>query len=159
LRDSPTPAFTSTGDEQYDGVVQSLKQSVAVFQAMQAAVLLATALALANALLISVVERRRELGIVRAVGTSRRQLRRAVVIESVAIGAVGTAIGIVLGLLQHRVGDDTIAAILGSDITYRFVPRPMFVALAATAATAVLAALLPAARAANVNVIEAIGYE
>ncbi|HUR76632.1 MAG TPA: FtsX-like permease family protein [Acidimicrobiales bacterium] len=159
LRQSPTPAFVATGDEQYAGVVRSLKQATAIFRAMQAAVIFATALALANALLISVIERRRELGIVRAVGTSRRQLRRMVVIESLAIGAVGTVIGVLLGLLQHRVGDDAIGSLVRSTIDYEFVAMPMLLAFAATTVTAVLAALLPAARAANVNVIEAIGYE
>jgi putative ABC transport system permease protein len=159
LKSSATPAFTATGDEQFDGVIASLKQSVAIFQAMQVAVLLATALALANAMLISVVERRRELGIVRAVGTSRRQLRRMVIIESIAIGVVGSIIGAFLGLLQHRVGDETIGSLVQSTIHYRFVARPMLVGFSAMFATAIVAALLPAARAANVNVIEAIGYE
>jgi putative ABC transport system permease protein len=159
LRDSAVPVTVATGDEEYAGVVSSLKQSTAIFQAMQGAVLLATALALANALLISVVERRRELGIIRAVGTSRKQLRRMVLVESVSIAAVGTALGAFLGFIQHRVGDNAIGALINSDIHYRFTWGPITLALIATAITAVGAALLPAARAANVNVIEAIGYE
>jgi putative ABC transport system permease protein len=159
LKDAPTKAYTATGATQYRGVVDSLKQSTAIFQAMQLAVLLATGLALANAMLISVVERRRELGIVRAVGTSRRQLRRMVMIESVAIAAAGSVIGVFLGLLQHRVGDHTIGNLVQSTVDYRFVASPIFLALGAMGATSIVAALLPAARAASVNVIEAIGYE
>jgi putative ABC transport system permease protein len=159
LRGSPLRAYTATGDEQYAAVVATLKQTTSIFQAMQIAVVLATALALANATLISVVERRRELGIVRAVGTSRRQLRRMVLVESIAITAVGSVIGVLLGLLQHRVGDRAISALVKSGIHYRFVATPTVLAFAAMGATALLAALLPAARAADVNVIEAIGYE
>jgi putative ABC transport system permease protein len=159
VKDAPTRAFTNTGQVQYQGVIDSLKQSTAIFEAMQVAVVLATALALANAMLISVVERRRELGIVRAVGTSRRQLRRMVVVESVAIGITGAIIGAILGLLQHRVGDSAIGGLVQAHIDYRFVPAPLFTALIAMAVTAIVAALLPAARAANINVIEAIGYE
>jgi putative ABC transport system permease protein len=159
LRTSNTPAYVATGEEQYQAVVASLRQSTAIFEAMRAAVVLATALALANAMLISVIERRRELGIVRAVGTSRRQLRRMVVIESVAIGVVGSVIGALLGLLQHRVGDDAVGSLVKSTIQYRFVTSPVIIGLVAMGATVILAALMPAARAANVNVIEAIGYE
>jgi putative ABC transport system permease protein len=159
LTDSPTRAYTATGDVQYDGVVSTLKQTTAIFQAMQIAVVLATALALANAMLISVVERRRELGIVRAVGTSRAQLRRMVLVESVAIAVVGSVIGVLLGLLQHRVGDRAVGSLVKATIDYRFVASPTLLALAAMGATAILAALLPARRAANINVIEAIGYE
>ncbi|MEY2471608.1 MAG: putative transport system permease protein [Actinomycetota bacterium] len=159
VTDSPTRAYTATGDVQYDGVVSSLKQTTGIFQAMQVAVLLATVLALANAMLISVVERRREIGIVRAVGMSRRQLRRMVLVESLAITAVGCVIGVLLGLLQHRVGDRAVGALVKSAIDYRFVASPTVLGLVAMAATAIVAALLPARRAGNVNVIEAIGYE
>jgi ABC-type antimicrobial peptide transport system permease subunit len=81
------------------------------------------------------------------------------VIESVAIGVVGMLIGVFLGLLQHRVGVDAIGTLVASSIDYAFVPGPLLIALTATVVTSVVAALLPAARAANVNVIEAIGYE
>ena len=159
LEDSPVPAFVNTGDEEYEGTKRSIRSSVAIFSAMQVAVLLATALAVGNTLLISVVERRREIGIVRAVGTSRRQLRRMVLLESLAVAAVGTLIGVVLGLLQHRVGIEALASLTGIRIDYSLVATPTFLAVAAATVTALVAAILPAARAARVNVIEAIGYE
>jgi putative ABC transport system permease protein len=159
LRDSPTRAWVATGTAEYEGVVSSLRQSTAIFEAMRVAVLLATALALANAMLISVVERRRELGIVRAVGTSRRQLRRMVVVESFSIVIVGSILGTFNGLLQHRVGVKAIGTLLKTTIDYRFVGTPIMGALVAMGLTAIVAAVVPAARAANVNVIEAIGYE
>ena len=159
LKDSPTPAFVSTGDEEFAGTEASIRSSTALFSAMQLAVLVATALAVGNTLLISVIERRREIGIVRAVGTSRRQLHRMVVVESLAVAAVGTAIGLVLGVIQHRVGVVAVEGLTGIRVDYSPVATPALLAVAAATVTALVAAVLPAIRAGRVNLIEAIGYE
>lgn len=159
LKDSSTPAFVSTGDEEFAGTEASMRSTTALFSAMQFAVLIATALAVGNTLLISVIERRREIGIVRAVGTSRRQLRKMVVIESLAVAAVGTAIGLAVGALQHRVGVVAVEGLTGIRVDYAPVVSPALLAVAAAVITALIAAVLPALRAGRVNLIEAIGYE
>jgi putative ABC transport system permease protein len=60
--------------------------------------LVAAAMSVINTLLISVEERRREIGLLRAVGTTRQQMRRVIVGEAVLIGVVGGVMGVIAGL-------------------------------------------------------------
>lgn len=114
-------------------------------------------LGIVNTLALSVVERVREIGLLRAVGLSRRQLRTMLRLESVLIAVLGAVLGIVLGLvfavsLQRSLVDD------GIDVLS--VPWPQlagFVGLAAV--VGVLAALWPGRRAARLDVLRAIATE
>jgi putative ABC transport system permease protein len=159
LGHSPTPAFAYTGEEGYRGAKKSIVASTQIITAMEFAVFAGTALALGNALMISVIERKRELGIVRAIGTTRRQLRRMVLAEAVAIASVGIGLGSFQGLLQHRVGDTAVETLMQATVNYRFTPNPLLSVSVAVLLTAGFAAILPALRAARTNVVEAIGYE
>jgi putative ABC transport system permease protein len=156
---APLPVFVYTGADQLATIFETAEQISSLFTAMTAVVVGAAMLAIFNALLISVVERRRELGIMRAIGTSRRQLRRMVGIEAAALGLVGGVIGTLVGFLLHRAAISAIAQPSGYPLRYEFVPEPAAVAFAVGAAIAVLGSLFPARRAASVNIIEAIGYE
>lgn len=114
-------------------------------------------LGIINTLALSVIERVREIGLLRAVGLSRRQLRTMLRLESVAIALLGAVLGIVLGLafalaLQRSLIDDGIdvLAIPGGQLAG-------FVAVAAL--VGVLAALWPGRRAARLDVLRAISTE
>ncbi|MFQ6171655.1 ABC transporter permease [Oryzobacter sp. R7] len=114
-------------------------------------------LGIVNTLALSVIERVREIGLLRAVGLSRRQLRTMLRLESVAIAVLGAVLGIVLGLafavaLQRSLVDDGIdvLAIPGGQLA-------LFVAAAAL--VGVLAALWPGRRAARLDVLRAIATE
>jgi putative ABC transport system permease protein len=109
---------------------------------------------IANALALSVVERRRELGLLRAVGMHRRQVRASVRWEAVLIALLGTAVGIALGL---GFGWALVTSLRSEGIDRLAVPgaRLVGIALAGTVA-AVLAAALPARRAARLDVLESI---
>jgi putative ABC transport system permease protein len=114
-------------------------------------------LGIVNTLALSVIERVREIGLLRAVGLSRRQLRTMLRLESVAIALLGAVLGIVLGLafalaLQRSLVDDGIdvLAIPGGQLA-------LFVAVAAL--VGVLAALWPGRRAARLDVLRAISTE
>jgi len=135
------------------------RQVGSAFDAIEFTIVVAAGLSLLNTLAISVVERRRELGILRAVGTSRRQVRRSIGIEAGAIGALGTAVGMSMGAFAHRLAVLSTQSVGGLPVVYRFDPTPL--ALAAVAAVVVTLASVqgPAWRAARLNVIDAIGYE
>jgi putative ABC transport system permease protein len=114
-------------------------------------------LGIVNTLALSVIERTREVGLLRAVGLSRRQLRLMVRLEAVVVAVLGAVLGVAMGLvfgimLQRAIADQ------GVDVLaipwFRLV---IFVALAAVAG--VLAAVLPARRAARLDVLLAIGAE
>ena len=109
-----------------------------------------------NALVLSVFERTRELGMLRAVGMTRRQLRRMVRDESIVIALIGAVVGMALGLVLAAMVADAL-----SDEGVSFaVPVGTLIAFAAIAAVAgVLAAVLPARRAGRLDILEALHYE
>jgi putative ABC transport system permease protein len=114
-------------------------------------------LGIVNTLALSVIERTREIGLLRAVGLSRRQLRTMLRLESVAIALLGAVLGVVLGLgagwtLQRSLADD------GIDVLAIPVGQlAVFVVLAGL--VGVLAALWPGRRAARLDVLRAITTE
>ena len=156
---SPLPVYVTSGTEYLAAIYATVDQINALFGSMTWVVVGAAALAIVNALLISVVERKRELGIMRALGTSRKRLRRMVSLEAAAIGLVGGIAGALVGFVLHRGIMGDVAARSGLPINYFFYPRPAIIAFVVGMAIAVAASLFPARRAGNVNIIEAIGYE
>ena len=114
-------------------------------------------LGIVNTLALSVIERIREIGLLRAVGLSRRQLRTMLRLESVAIALLGAVLGVVVGLafalaLQRSLADD------GLDVLA--VPGLQLVGFVAVAGlVGVLAALWPGRRAARLDVLRAIATD
>jgi putative ABC transport system permease protein len=112
---------------------------------------------IANTLALSVYERTRELGLLRAVGMTRRQLRSSVRWESVIIALLGTAMGIVIGLFFAWA---VVQALEEEGITEFTAPAGQLLVVVIVAAVAgVLAALGPARRAARLDVLRAISEE
>ncbi len=114
-------------------------------------------LGIVNTLALSVIERTREVGLLRAVGLSRRQLRTMVRLESMVISLLGAVLGVGLGLvfgvaLQRSQADAGIGV-----LSVPGVQLVVFVALAAV--IGVLAAVWPARRAARLDVLRAITTE
>ncbi len=107
-----------------------------------------------NTLVLTVFERTRELGMLRAVGMSRRQVRRMIRHESVITALLGAAFGIPLGIL--------LAALIGATINFGTftVPVPTLISFVFAAIIAgLIAAIWPARRAGKLNVLEALSYE
>ncbi len=109
-----------------------------------------------NTLVLSVFERTREIGMLRAVGMSRRQVRRMVRHESVITALIGAALGLPLGLLLSALLSQALA-----DEGLAFaVPVAALIVFAIVAVIAgVLAAIAPARRAARLDVLQALQYE
>jgi putative ABC transport system permease protein len=113
-------------------------------------------LGIVNTLALSVVERTRELGLLRAVGMTRRQVRRMIRYESVVTALVGAALGIALGL---TLAGFVVAVLAGAGLAFS-VPLGSLVVFAVTAALAgVVAAVIPARRAARLDILRALRYE
>ncbi|HEX8582310.1 MAG TPA: ABC transporter permease, partial [Acidimicrobiales bacterium] len=109
-----------------------------------------------NTLALSIFERTRELGLLRAVGMSRRQLRAMIRWESVVIALVGGVLGVVVGM---QIGT-TMAGSLGDMITeVRFPWARLALFLVFAVLAGVAAAVLPARRAARLDVLAAVGHE
>ncbi|MFK4122141.1 ABC transporter permease [Streptomyces longwoodensis] len=114
-------------------------------------------LGVVNTLALSVVERTREIGLLRAIGLARRQLRRMIRLESVVIAVFGAVLGLALGLVWG-VCTQQVLALQGMGALA--VPWGTIVAVVAgSAVVGVVAALLPALRASRMNVLAAIAHE
>jgi putative ABC transport system permease protein len=109
-----------------------------------------------NTLVLSVFERTRELGMLRAVGMTRRQARRMVRHESVITALIGAALGLPLGIMLAT----AVTHALGKyGVTFSLPVASLVVFTAAAMIAGVLAAIAPARRASRLNVLEALQYE
>ncbi|MFJ6087067.1 ABC transporter permease [Streptomyces sp. NPDC092369] len=114
-------------------------------------------LGVVNTLALSVVERTREIGLLRAIGLARRQLRRMIRLESVVIAVFGAVLGLALGLVWG-VCTQQVLALQGMNALA--VPWTTIVeVVVGSAVVGVVAALLPALRASRMNVLAAIAHE
>ncbi|KOG38626.1 ABC transporter permease [Streptomyces resistomycificus] len=114
-------------------------------------------LGVVNTLALSVVERTREIGLLRAIGLARRQLRRMIRLESVVIAVFGAVLGLALGLVWG-VCTQQVLALQGMNALA--IPWGTIVAVVVgSAVVGVVAALLPALRASRMNVLAAIAHE
>ncbi|HET6937958.1 MAG TPA: FtsX-like permease family protein [Nocardioides sp.] len=114
-------------------------------------------LGIVNTLALSVIERTREIGLLRAVGVSRRQLRQMIRLESVVIAVLGAVLGVLLGIafgvtLMYALRDQGLEV-----IRIPFGQLVLFLVLSLV--IGVLAAVLPARRAARLDVLRAIAVE
>ncbi|NHC47655.1 ABC transporter permease, partial [Motilibacter aurantiacus] len=114
-------------------------------------------LGIVNTLALSVIERTREIGLLRAIGMSRRQLRRMVVYESVVIAFFGALLGLGLGLVFGVLLQQVLESEGISELSVPYASLLVFLLLAGV--VGVLAALWPARRAARLNVLRAITGE
>ncbi|MBM4460785.1 MAG: FtsX-like permease family protein [Chloroflexi bacterium] len=116
-------------------------------------------IAILNTLAIGVIERTREIGMLRAIGAARRQVRRMVVAEALLLAAIGTAFGLLSGLYLSYL---MVAGMSASGVFRMAYSFPLASILAASAAGlifGVLAALFPARQAAQMEIIKALRYE
>lgn len=131
-----------------------IDQMLAVLYGLLALAVVIAVLGIVNTLALSVVERRREIGMLRAIGTHRGQVRRTIYIESTLIAVYGAALGIALGL---AFGAAFVYALRNEGIDHLAIPWGQVIAmLIASGAAGVIAALWPAARAARTDPLQAI---
>ncbi|HLL66390.1 MAG TPA: FtsX-like permease family protein [Micromonosporaceae bacterium] len=157
LQDSPEMSVATRSE--YAG--NSTSQFDFILYAVQILLLVAMAisvLGVINTLVLSVIERTRELGMLRAIGLRRSQTMRMITVESVVISLFGTLLGLIVGA---GLGAAIVVA-LREALGFGEVALPwllMAIYLVASLFIGVLAAVLPAIRAARLNVLGAIAYE
>ncbi len=134
-----------------------INQLLYVVYALLGLAVIIAILGIVNTLALSVVERTREIGLLRALGMTRRQLRQTVRLESVAISVYGAALGVVLGL---GVGVALQRSLVSQGIGTLGIPWALLViVLVLAGVVGVFAALWPARRAARLDVLRAITTE
>ena len=133
-----------------------INQLLYMLYALLALAIVIAVIGIINTLGLSVIERTREIGLLRAVGLTRLQPRRMVTLESVAISVLGAFLGLALGLVVGGL----LRYALREDLTSLELPvaqLAVFVVLAVV--VGVLAATVPAVRASRLDVLEAIATE
>jgi putative ABC transport system permease protein len=139
-----------------DEQAKQVNQLLLFFYVLLALTVIISLFGIVNTLVLAIHERTRELGMLRAIGTSRRQVRQIVRYESVITALIGAVLGVVLGAIfavlvtiPLRSQGFTISIPIGS----------LVVLLLLAALAGVLAAIWPARRAAKLDVLHALAYE
>ena len=137
--------------------IKPIQQELMLVYALLALAILIALLGIGNTLALSIFERTRELGVMRAVGMTRRQLRATIRWESVIIALQGTVLGLLVGVFF---GWALVLAMKDQGITVFSLPVLSLVLVVVLAAVAgVVAATLPSRRAAKLNILRAIVSE
>jgi putative ABC transport system permease protein len=149
------PPDVQTTAEYVDDATAMVDQMLTLIYAMLALAIIIALMGIANTLSLSIYERVRELGLLRAVGADRSQVRSMVRWESVVIALFGTVGGLGLGLL---LGWGLVQAADRGEfpLTFTVPVTPLVVIVVLGALAGVVAAWRPARRAARVDVIEAL---
>jgi putative ABC transport system permease protein len=143
--------------ELQDAEGAQIDQLLGLITALLALALIIAIIGIANTLGLSILERTRELGLLRAVGMTRRQLRRMIRLEAVIIAVFGAGLGLIVGTLfgwsvTSAMGEEGL-----SDIAIPWLQLGIYLVLGAVAG--VTAAMLPARRASKLDVLQAITVE
>jgi putative ABC transport system permease protein len=156
LADSPE-ATVQTRDEFIGGQTFFLDFLLYAVQVLLLVAIVISVLGIINTLVLSVLERTRELGMLRAIGLRRGQTMRMITVESVVISLFGTILGLVVGV---GLGLAVVRALRDQGITDTALPWGLMAGyLFAALLIGVGAAIIPAIRAARLNVLNAIAYE
>ena len=129
--------------------------------AMQTAVaVLVAVLGIINTLTVSIIDRRREIGVLQAVGALRRQVRRTIWIEAVAVATIGVILGCAFGAINlHYVLDIVRSDVTGMRLDYLFPTQTALMLIPMILGAGFVAAIWPAESAVRSSLVEALEYE
>jgi putative ABC transport system permease protein len=152
--------FVLTNDELKSYILKITGQWFGLTSVQVAVAVLVAILGIVNTLTVSIIDRRRELGVLRAVGALRGQIRRTIWIEALSIGVIGLILGYALGAINlYYILQIVHRDIVGMRLDYEF-PLTTALALVPTIlGAAFVAALWPAESAVRGSLVEALEYE
>jgi putative ABC transport system permease protein len=149
-------AEVETQDEFKDGQLSGLKRVLNILYVLLGLSVVVSLFGVINTLVLSVFERTREIGMLRAVGMTRRQVRRMIRHESIVTALIGAALGLGIGIFLAGL---TSLALSGYGVVFAIPYRSLAIFVVVAILAGVLAAILPARRASKLNVLEALQYE
>jgi putative ABC transport system permease protein len=145
----------SNAEEYVDKVAGQVDAVLNIITALLAMAIVIALLGITNTMALSIMERKREIGLLRAVGMTQRQVRRMIRWEALLIAGFGAIIGVVVGI---GLGIAVVDAI-GQGITLTIPTANLVMYVVAAGIGGVVASILPGRRGAAMNVLEAISYE
>jgi putative ABC transport system permease protein len=149
-------AEVETRDEFRNGQLSELTTTLNILYVLLGLSVIVSLFGVINTLVLSVFERTREIGMLRAIGMNRRQVRRMVRHESVVTALIGAALGIALGIFLAGL---TSLALSDYGIVFAIPYGSLAAFVVVAIAAGMLAAILPARRASRLNVLKALQYE
>ena len=145
-----------TSNQFVQSQLDNLNKIIYLLYALLAMSVIISLFGIVNSLVLSIFERTREIGMLRAIGLSRRQTRRMVRYESVITSVIGGILGTIVGLFFGWV---MAKGLENEGIQFAVPVGQLIIFLVVAAIAGVLAAILPARRASRVKVLEALAYE
>ena len=136
-----------------------MDQAFQMFDVMALISIVVGSLGVVNTLTMSVIERTREIGMLRAIGTTRGQIIRMVLAESSLMGVIGGILGIATGMILARILFIGMNTMSGYRLTFQLPPIAIVISLVIALLISQFAAISPAIRAAKVRILEAVQYE
>jgi putative ABC transport system permease protein len=156
-RRQPGLELASTGDLKAQ-IKKEINQQFGMFNAIVGVAIIVSLLGVINTLAMSVMERTREIGVLRAIGSSRWLVRRTMLDESLLITIAGSLAGLVLGGVIAFFWVQSVESLLPG-ISFRLPVGPSIIVVVVAIVLGVIASVLPARRAAGLDVIDALNYE
>jgi ABC-type antimicrobial peptide transport system permease subunit len=137
-----------------DNQIAPFKKILLILYVLLALSVIISLVGIINTLVLTVYERTREIGMLRAIGMTRRQIRRMILHESIITALIGAALGIVLGIVLA-----SLLIVRIDFIIFSFPTTQVIVFVLAAILVGILASIFPARRAARLDPLEAIAYE
>lgn len=150
--------FVYSGAEALKGVASALDQVIAVIAIIAWIVAAVSAITLLNTLMLSVLDRRREIGMLRAIGATRAFTLKAILAEAAGIGIVGGLLGLVLGAAIQYLTSIALTNVLSIDVTWQPKPSMVFIGVG-TLIICLLGSVPPAVHAARLNIVESVSVD
>ncbi len=154
------PQFRVVAGQEY--TAEFMKQYDAIylgFMVLLAVLAFPSLIAILNTLAIGVIERTREIGMLRAIGATRGQVRKTIVAEALLLAALGTVFGVVAGIYMSYVFVEGLSASGIFKVDFTFPLAGVIGAIVAGLVFGVLAAIVPARQASRMEIIQALRYE
>ena len=136
-----------------------MQQAFSMFDVLGILAVMVAALGVLNTLSMSVVERTREIGMLRSMGMTRFQVVKMILAEAGLMGIIGGLLGLGLGLLLTKILLSAMGAMSGYSLEFIVPTKALWMSIVVALVTSQLAALLPAIRAAKTPMLSAIHYE
>ncbi|MBI5880118.1 MAG: ABC transporter permease [Chloroflexi bacterium] len=148
-----------TSHEYHERIARVADQSFALFDVLNLIGVIVAALGVINTLIMNVMERQREIGMLRSLGMTRTQIGKLILSESAAIGIVGALFGLVFGLALAQILLRGVNDLNGYELQFVWPVAALVEGVIVALVVSQLAALYPAWRAASTNIVAAIQHE